>query len=103
MNQDFVIRVNKLYKELSELGEMGREIIRDFLEAHEGRYAFDTEKEDCIWVGENRYATEIEITENDCILVHNSEFFSEYLYDMDDYNILDLAEALIITQSNEKD
>lgn len=101
--EEYIPRIGKFYKELRELGEMARNIIREFLETHNGRYTFDTKNEDCIWVGETRYATVLEIGENDCVIVHNSEFFSEYLNDMDDYDILDLAEALLIILSNEKD
>lgn len=87
---EFTTRVNNLYNQLREVSDEARQIITDFAEAHGGEYTINIDEDDHAWVGEEIYATRIS-TENGNILIHNSGEYSEYLHDMDDYNILDLA------------
>lgn len=86
----FTARVNNLYNQLREVSDEARQIITDFAQAHGGEYTINIDEDDHAWVGEEIYATRIS-TENGNILIHNSGEYSEYLNDMDDYNILDLA------------
>lgn len=94
MDKTFAKDTNELYRQLRELGDRARKIIRQAVEDNGGEYTFDTENEDEVWVGEDRYATEMEIDGNGNVLVFNSAGYSEYLQDMYDYNILDLANRL---------
>lgn len=91
MDKTFTKDVNELYKHLRELGDRARIIITDFVNSHGGNYSFDTDNEDHIWVGEEAYSTALKIDRNGNVLVFNSAEYSEYLRDMDDYNILDIA------------
>lgn len=91
MDKDFVKDVNRLYAQLREIGDRAREIIRKFVESNDGRFVFDTKDDDMLFVGEERYATELEIDSNGNIVVFNSEEYSEYLEDMMDENILEIA------------
>lgn len=85
---------DRLYRQLSDMGDRARKIIARFVEAHGGRYTIDTEQDYIAWVGEETYATALESDGNGNILVHNSGNYSEYLNDMAGYNILDLANHL---------
>ena len=87
----FITRANRLYRELNDLGSEARDIITKFAQDHGGKYTFDIDNDDHIWVGEEIYATSLLIDNLGSVLVFNSGCFSEYLHNMDDYNILDLA------------
>lgn len=91
--ENFTTRANNLYNELRELGEEARDIITGFAKQY-GEYTFDIENDDHIWVGEENYATALKF-EHGNVLVFNSGCYSEYLHDMDDYNILDLATHIL--------
>lgn len=89
-NDNFTKKVMNLYAQLREAGGEARRIIMDFAEAHGGEYTINIDEDDHVWVGEGIYAKRISM-ENGNILIHNSGEYSEYLHDMDDYNILELA------------
>lgn len=93
-NDNFTKKIKALYAQLREVGDEARRIITDFARSHGGMYTVDTEDCDLIWVGEDIYATAVEIDANGNVLVHNSARYSEYLHDMSDYNVLDLANAI---------
>lgn len=92
---DFTTRANKLYTQLQQLGDEARRIITDFVNAHGGDYTINVDEDDHAWVGEEIYATALKTDTNGNVLVFNSGQYSEYLHDMDDYNILDLAAYIV--------
>lgn len=94
MDKNFTKDINELYKQLREMGDRARKIITAFVKAHGGNYTIDTDSEDLAWVGEETYATALKTDGNGNVLVFNSAEYSEYLQDMDDYNLLDLANYL---------
>lgn len=89
--ESFTTRVNNLYAQLRELGSESRQIITDFVAKHGGSYTINIDEDDLVWIGEEIYATALKIDPNGNVLVFNSAQYSEYINDMDDYNILDLA------------
>lgn len=90
INDNFTTKVNNLYAQLREVGDEARQIITNFTEAHGGEYSLNIDEDNHAWVSEEVYVTHIS-TEHGNILIHNSGEYSEYLHDIDDYNILDLA------------
>lgn len=91
----FITKANKLFWELYDLGKEARDIITKFAQKHNGNYTFNIDDDDHIWVGEEIYATSLQIDGNGNVLVFNSANYSEYLNDMEDYNILDLATHIL--------
>lgn len=91
----FTTRASRLYRELNDLGKEARDIITKFAQKHGGKYTFDIDDDDHIWVGDEIYATSLSIDSNGNVLVFNSANYSEYLNDMEDYNILDLATHIL--------
>lgn len=94
MDKQFTNDMTDFYKQLRNVGEQAREIIAGFVRAHGGSYTIDTENDDLVLVGADLHATAIKEDRNGNILVLNSAQYSEYLHDMDDFNILDLASYL---------
>lgn len=90
-NESFTTRVNRIYEQLRETGDEARQIIVEFVNFHGGEYAINIEEDDHAWVGEEIYATALKTDGEGNVLVFNSGQYSQYLYDMDDYNVLDLA------------
>lgn len=84
--------IDRFYKQLRELGDRARKIIADFVAIKGGRYELDDDEQ--IWVGDEAYATALKNDSNGNVLVFNSAQYSEYLHDMEDCNILDLADCL---------
>lgn len=93
--KDFTTRANNLYTQLRQLGDEARQIITDFVAEQGGSYTINIDEDDHVWIGEEIYATALKTDTNGNILVFNSAQYSEYLYDMDDYNILDLASYIV--------
>lgn len=87
----FTEKVNKLYPKLQELGDEARQIITEFVAKQGGSYTINIDEDDHVWVGEEIYATALKLGKQGNVLVFNSGEYSEYLHDMDDYNIFDLA------------
>lgn len=92
---DFTTRANNLYAQLRKLGDEARQIITDFVAKQGGSYTINIDEDDHVWVGEEIYATSLKTDTDGNVLVFNSGQYSEYLHDMDDYNILDLASYII--------
>lgn len=91
MDKTFSKDCGELYRQLSDLGDRARNIITEFAQKHGGNYTFDIEDDDHAWIGEETYATALKVDGNGNILVFNSCQCSEYLHDMNDFDILDLA------------
>lgn len=94
MDNNFTTDVNKLYAQLRDLGNRARKIITEFAKRHGGNYTFDTENDDLIWLGAELFATALKIDGDGRVLVYNSAQYSEYLNNMEDCNVLDLADYL---------
>ncbi len=94
MDKTFNNDCKELFKQLRALGDRAREIITDFVKSHGGEYTINIDEDDHIWVGEEAYATALKNDSNGNVLVFNSAQYSEYLHDMEDCNILDLANFL---------
>ncbi|MCM1505384.1 MAG: hypothetical protein NC127_09340 [Muribaculum sp.] len=93
--KDFTARANELYAQLRQIGDETRQIITDFVAKQGGSYTINIDEDDHAWVGEEIYATALKFDKCGNVLVFNSGQYSEYLHDMDDYNILDLASYII--------
>lgn len=89
--KDFATRVCGIYNQLREIGDEARDIITEFATKQGGSYTINIDDDGHVWVGEQIYATALETDKQGNVLVLNSGEYSEYLHDMDDYNILDLA------------
>lgn len=92
---DFSTRANNLYTQLRQLGAEARRIITEFVTKQGGSYTININEDDHVWVGEEIYAIALKTDKQGNILVFNSGQYSEYLHDMDDYNILDLATYIV--------
>lgn len=95
MDKDFTKDTIEFYTQLHELGDRARNIITAFVKAHGGSYTIDIDNDDHAWVGEEIYATALKTVSDGTVIVSNSAEYSEYLNEMDDYNILDLANYLV--------
>lgn len=93
--KDFTTRANNLYAQLRQLGDEARQIITDFAKEQDGTYTLDPEIEDPVWINDDAHVTAIKMDGNGNVLVFNSAQYSEYLHDMDYYNILDLATYIV--------
>lgn len=93
--KDFTTRANNLYTQLRQLGDEARQIINDFVAEQGCSYTINIDEDDHVWIGEEIYATALKTDKQGNVLVFNSGQYSEYLYDMDDYNILDLASYIV--------
>lgn len=94
MDKTFNNDCNELFKQLWALGDRAREIITDFVKSHGGEYTINIDEDDYIWVGDDTYATALKTDSNGNVLVFNSGQYSEYIHEMEDCNILDLANFL---------
>ena len=92
MDKTFSKDVDNLNKQLRELGERARKIIEDFVEKHGGRYSFDNETND-IYVGRD-FVTHITTDALGRVYIHDSAWRDILLYQIDDLDILELAERL---------
>lgn len=94
MDKTFNNDCKEFFKQLRAMGDRAREIITDFVKSHGGEYTINIDEDDHIWVGDEVYATALRSDRNDNVLVFNSGCYSEYLHEMADENILDLAMSL---------
>lgn len=97
---EFNSRVSGLYQELHSLGCEARDIIAKFADSHGGEYTFNTNDEDCIWVGNDNFAKSVFKDSCGNVLILNSGNYSEYIVDMESYNLLDLASYIINLNDN---
>lgn len=91
MDKTFNKDCNELFKQLKEIGDRARKITTDFVKSHGGEYTIDTDEDDPVWVGGEIYATALRSDSNGNVLVSNSGDYSEYLHDMANEDILELA------------
>lgn len=91
MDKAFNKDCNELFKHLKDMGDRARKIITNFVKSHGGKYTIDTDEDDPIWVGGEIYATALRSDNNGNLLVSNSGDYSEYLHDMANDDILELA------------
>lgn len=91
MDKTFTKDCNELFKQQQMMGDRARDIITAFVQKHGGRYEIDNDPDCHAWVGEEVYATALELESTGNVLVYNSGGYSESLHDMGDRNILDLA------------
>lgn len=94
MDKTFQQDTENLYKQLFKLGDRARAIISNFVRTHGGNYAIDTEFSDPVWLNEEVHVTELIQDSKGKTLVVTSGFYSIDLYEINDYNLLDLANYL---------